>query len=382
MDRIRALTRGPKHHFFGYYGVSPWSPSRRRHLALETDFHERRPGPADVAAVGLVDAASGAFTPLAHTSAFNLQQGSMLHWIDAGFGAEFTYNDWTGAELVSRAVNPETGSSRTNQAAIAAVSPTEPVAIGLNYVRMFRCRAVVGYAIGEDPRSLTAQPEDDGLYRIDLASGNSHLILSIADVVRAHSSAKIRDAMTWFNHVLFNTDGSRLFFFCRVRRAQKWLSSLWSVNPDGSDLDCQIPYGYTVSHFEWFDAQRIIVSSNVLDGTMQFVAFSDGKRDFRPFGAGVLPPDGHLCFSPDRRWAVCDTYPQGPERLAELMLYHVEENRNFTLGRFHHPERFRGDIRCDLHPRWRPDGTAVTFDSVHEGSRQIYLADVADLIVR
>ena len=63
MASIRALTRGPLHHFFGYYGVNAWDPTLAQHLALETTFHEHRPTPRDRATVGLVEAATGAFRP-------------------------------------------------------------------------------------------------------------------------------------------------------------------------------------------------------------------------------------------------------------------------------------------------------------------------------
>ncbi len=110
---------------------------------------------------------------------------------------------------------------------------------------------------------------------------------------------------------------------------------------------------------------------------MGFVEFTDGVRDFTPLGRGVLPRDGHASFSPDRQWLLCDSYPDGPHRLAQLMVYNIAENRKIVLGEFHHEEQFAGDIRCDLHPRWAPDGTTVTFDSVHEDSRQIYLVDLS-----
>jgi hypothetical protein len=48
---------------------------------------------------------------------------------------------------------------------------------------------------------------------------------------------------------------------------------------------------------------------------MQFITFTVDQGDFAPFGGGVLPADGHACFSPDGRWLVCDTYPQGSERI-------------------------------------------------------------------
>ena len=77
----------------------------------------------------------------------------MMHWINSSQNgkydatcAELTFNDWEEGKLVSRALNPTTGAIRTIQGAIAAVSPTAPLAIGLNYGRMAHCRAVIGYA--------------------------------------------------------------------------------------------------------------------------------------------------------------------------------------------------------------------------------------------
>lgn len=379
MNTITALTRGPRHHFFGYYGVDSWDRDQRYHLALETDFHNRRPRPNDRAAVGVVDLQTGRFIPHGHTAAFNLQQGTMMHWIEVGFGEEFTYNDWEESRLVARAVNPQTGTTRTIQGAIAAVSPTEPVAIGLDFARMAHCRAVVGYANEADPSAISAIPEDDGLFLLDLKTGDSKLILSIADLTRARPCPDAAESPVWLNHVYFSPDGCRLLFLCRVRRDGSWCSSMWSVGVDGSGLECQIGYEHKISHFAWRDAERIIVSADVL-GTMQFVEFRDCAQDFRPFGAGLLPQDGHACFSPDGRWLVCDTYPQGPERMRELMLYNIQESRKVSVGAFHSPEPFVKDVRCDLHPRWRRDGRRISFDSIHEGTRQIYAADVADIV--
>ena len=381
MSGVTALSSGPKHHFYGYYDIDPWDPSIRYHIALETDFHERRPEPGDVAAVGLVDRETHEFTPYARTSAFNLQQGSMLHWIEAGFGPEFTFNDWEDQKVVSRAVNMETRKTRTIQGAIAAISPAGPVAIGLNYARMAHCRKVVGYANNMDPAALQDHPEDDGLSLLDLKSGESKLILSIAEVVKASQYEELRGRRAWFNHVLFNTDGTRIMFFCRFRyieEPQIQGTSLWTVNPDGSGLECQIPFGGHVSHFDWRDEKRLLMSSNVL-GNFEFIEFTDNKGDFKPFGNNVL--SGHACFSPDRRWIVFDNkIRKENDRFAELALYNVEDNSRISLGEFYYAENITGDVRCDLHPRWSPDGRSVTFDSVHDGSRQIYIADVSDIV--
>lgn len=378
MGKITALSLGPKHHFFGYYGINPWDQSLRYHLALETDFHEHRPEAEEYANVGLIDAQTHEFMPYAKTSAFNLQQGSMMHWINTKFGEEFTYNSWDNDALISRAINQKTGDARTIKGAIAAVSPTQPVAIGLNFARMAHCRAVVGYANDIDPATLHDTPEDDGLSLIDLETGESRLILSIADVIKASNCKEVQGKRAWFNHVLFNTDGSRLLFFCRVNR-DGLFTSLWTVNSDGSDLECQIPFRKWISHFAWGDPEHILISCNLF-GNGGFLEFADRKRNFAPFGEGILPRDGHACFSPDGQWLVCDyRTSRNSERMAGLILYNVNDGSKIDLGEFRANEQFQGDIRCDLHPRWSHDGKTISFDSIHGNGRQIYLIDTSNL---
>ena len=377
----RRLTSGPAHHLFGYYGINVWDRSGRCHLALETDFHRRPPMPSDRARVGFVDGESGAFTALAETGAFNLQQGSMLHWIDAGHGEELTYNVWQGGRVVSHARALDGGAARTLEAPVAAVTGDGRAALGLNYARMYHCRSVVGYANDRDPATLPIAPEDDGLYGIDLASGRAGLVVSHAQVIRAAALAEPPTGLVWFNHVMFNTDGSRVMFLCRMRRpgGKGLRTSLWTVRPDGSELSLQIGFPHRISHFAWLDPDRLLISTDLL-GTMQFVSFTVDQGDFAPFGGGVLPPDGHACFSPDGRWLVCDTYPQGSERISQLMLYEMATGRRVDIGGMYSEPVFAGDVRCDLHPRWHPDGRSLTIDAVPDGNRQIYQYDVSSIV--
>ena len=57
--RIRAITRGPKFHWRGYYDKLLYSPDDRFVLANEVDFEGRSPTPADALRVGMVDTQDG-----------------------------------------------------------------------------------------------------------------------------------------------------------------------------------------------------------------------------------------------------------------------------------------------------------------------------------
>jgi len=60
------------------------------------------------------------------------------------------------------------------------------------------------------------------------------------------------------------------------------------------------------------------------------------------------------------------------------MVLRMSDQAVLPLGTFFVPEIYRGGLywRCDLHPRWRPDGKLLGFNSLHEGTRQVYVIDV------
>src|SRR5919205_436908 len=52
---VRAITRGPKFHWFGYYDKLEFDPTSRYVLGMEVDFQHRSPKETDVIKVGMVD---------------------------------------------------------------------------------------------------------------------------------------------------------------------------------------------------------------------------------------------------------------------------------------------------------------------------------------
>ena len=59
-----------------------------------------------------------------------------------------------------------------------------------------------------------------------------------------------------------------------------------------------------------------------------------------------------------------------------VSIYGVTKLFGEDLGRYFAPSRFRGEWRCDLHPRWNHNGRRVAFDSTHEGWRALYVLDL------
>ena len=89
--------------------------------------------------------------------------------------------------------------------------------------------------------------------------------------------------------------------------------------------------------------------------------------------------NGHCTYLPGNKWILNDAYPD-KQRNQNPYLYHVASGRRVPLGSFHSPKEYTGEWRCDLHPRFSPDGRRVTIDSPHAGGRQMYLIDISAIV--
>ena len=74
-----------------------------------------------------------------------------------------------------------------------------------------------------------------------------------------------------------------------------------------------------------------------------------------------------------------DTYPND-DRLRKLMLVRTLDAHCIDIAAFYAPPSVDGPLRVDLHPRWNRDSTKLCIDSIHEGTRQMYVVDVGPVV--
>lgn len=377
-DILQPVTFGPKHHFFGYYDKSPWNASGNRLLAHEVDFNDRPPTAEDSVAIGVVRLDDGnRFQPLGRTHAWNWQQGAMPQWHPAAPERLFFYNDRREGRFVGVLKNTEGGEERVYERPIYAVAPDGKHALSLNFARLHTHRPGYGYAGVSDPWADVRCPDDDGIHLVDLDSGKSRLVVSLAQLAQHQPCDNMRDVHHWVNHIQISRGGRRFAFFHLWRAGSNgWGVRLYTATLDGSELRCLLDAGM-ISHYDWMDDHRILVWAREPQVGDRFLLCDDDDGSRRVIGEGVLTEDGHCTFSPDRKWVLNDTYPDRYD-MRTLMLFRWEDQKRIDLARLYSPKaKWWGEIRCDLHPRWSRDGKRVCIDSVHEGSRQMYVADVA-----
>lgn len=381
---VTRVTAAGEHTFFGYYDIPAVDPATGRHLVHRVPFRERLPTADDEAELGTIALdGTGAFRPFARTRAWNFQQGAMLQWLGDGTGRVF-YNDVRPDGKGYRGVlhDVSNGQRAFTDRALASISRDGRWGLSIDFDRMHDFRPGYGYAAQDDPRANIPHPTDDGIWVCDLRDGRSRLVLSMATLhERVSGSSPLMEQKLLVNHITFNPSATRFVFLLRnfpvpgprPKGQSAWRTVVFTAARDGSDVRLLIPTGMA-SHYHWRDDATVVFYSDGPAGPQLYEITDAPSPRFVALDPAFFKRDGHCSYSADGRWMLYDSYPDA-QRKQHLYVYDLVRKRGREIGAFHSMPAASTDVRCDLHPRWLPDGR-VSFDSTHEGYRAMYLADV------
>jgi hypothetical protein len=392
--KVRTVTSGPKHHWFAYYDKLEFDSTGRYLLSMEVDFEDRDPMADDVIRVGMIDLEDGnRWIDLGETRAWGWQQGCMLQW-RPGHDDEVIWNDREGDRFVCRILNVKTRKLRTVPMAVYSVSPDGKTGVAPDFRRVNDMRPGYGYSGLADPFAEELAPSESGIWRVDLDTGEVKLIISTEQIAKIGWKEDISDCKHYFNHLLFNTDGTRFEFLHRWRTnggKRKWLTRMLTAAPYGSDIRVIDDCGVT-SHFIWRDPETILAWSfypgsaeKFKDASLPygFCLFEDkpGGGDIELVAGKEMYSDGHCTYLPGHgnRYILNDTYPGGTGRRGSVYLYDTLENKVIPLADFHMPKCYGGHRRIDLHPRASRDGKHIVVDAAYKDQgRQLHMISLPD----
>ncbi|MHA3775135.1 hypothetical protein ACXR0O_26735 [Verrucomicrobiota bacterium sgz303538] len=389
---VRAITKGSKFHWFGYYDKFQFDPTNRFVLGNQVDFENRSPTADDKIKVGMVDLQDGdKWIELGETRAWNWQQGCMLQWLP-GVESEVMWNDREGDQFVCRILDVKSGKKRTLPHPVYTVSPDGRWGLAPDFRRLNDTRPGYGYTGIPDPNREHLAPSDAGIWKIDMQTGQAKLLITFAEIAEVPFDAdpsEFDGAKHWFNHLLFNTDGSRFLWLHRWRgtnAAQKYGgvggfgTRMFTASADGTDRYILDPLGRT-SHFVWRDPHHVFAWAYHPSFKDRFYLFTDKTREVHAVGPELMVVNGHNTYLPGKNneWVLNDTYPD-KNGLQNVYLYHIPSNRRVPIGSFESKPPYRGEWRCDTHPRSSRDGKLVCIDSPHAGGRQMYLINISEIV--
>jgi len=379
ISNLRRISPQDKaHYFFGYYDVPAFSKNNKLHLAHRVQFWDRLPREDDVVEIGFIERGKSTFTPLAQTTAWNFQQGSMLQWL--GDSNSIVFNVRDKSTFGSCVLDVSNGEKYFYDAPVANVDRQGRYALSINFSRMFDFRPGYGYAGIVDPWREKDHPEDDGIYLLDFRDGSVKLILSLQQIWEfSRQWLPETHQKILVNHITFNPSGTRFVALVRYFPVEgsdvRWKTLAITASADGGGMRA-MKEGYTVaSHYYWKNDEVLMIYA-AGEKDIQLYEWNDRTGEERALDPAFFLSDGHCSYSPDGRFVLYDSYPD-QERYQHLSIFDLQDSPPLRLGKLYSYDKSDLDIRCDLHPRWNRVGDIVSLDSNHEGSRQIYELSVS-----
>lgn len=357
--------------FFGYYDLNAYDRTGKKHLCCRTSFIDRIPGEEDVLELGFVE--NKKFYKFAQTTAWNFQQGAMLQYV-GGLDEKVCYNTRRQNGFTTVLHNLKTGEKKDFEMAVACISPDGRYGLAINFSRIFDFRKGYGYNGIADRFMDQCRPKDDGIFLIDFLSGNIRFLISYEDIYRNFPSDVTKNEKLVVNHITFNTTSNRFLFLLRNfpgRNEKEWGTTLITSDLNGNMR--MVLENRFISHYAWKNENQILAFCAPQEQAGLFLineedgSFSQLKS---PYPNGPFGGDIHCIYSPDRRFILGDGYPDN-EGYRPLFLYDLKTENITRLLRAKSTLDDNWDIRCDLHARFNRSGDKISFDSSHNGRRQI-----------
>jgi len=388
---IQQITHGPKHHLFGYIGQSltiPWNITGTCLLTLRSIFHDHLPDghePADVALVHL-DHPEGDFYKVEKVDeslGWNLQQGTMFYWNPDKPASQFFFNDrdthsgkvFTALYDIDKGRRIREYKFKDTPVGNSGVCPVGKSFLAINYARMARLRPVTGYRGATAWTEGIAAPENDGIFIIDIESGNKKLLVSFArlEVELNKAGFATEGGSLFINHTLWNRYGELVYFYVRAGWQAGYRGKRTNVpctiNADGTDLF--VGHQFIGGHPEWGIGRQIIGGMNnkqvIYDVLQREIIDSIATPDAIP-NAG-----GDISLSPNGQWFVNGFSWQGKNYYTIVRLTDGQWVRTagFNKG------AYKGDIRIDPAPRWNRQNNQILVPGITEnGTRQLFIITI------
>ncbi len=389
---VTQVTPSGGHYIHTYYDVCPFSPSSRLLAVTRLPFADRPPVLGDLADVCVIDLEDQTIRTVYRTKCWGFQTGANLQW---GATDRHLYtNDVFEDVAVCVRIDLETGETRAYAGPKYEIAPDESAVFGFPLELLDVTQPGYGVppkAPGRFRKLPPGASKTEGVWRTDLKTNEKTLLVSLADVAARIPEPPPRDGGTfYFWHTKVNPQGTRILQVLRClfpdgsggRNAMVFTYAM-----DGSDIrytPSRPVWGLSGGHPNWHpDGEHIIRVLPVEGGKLRFCQFRWDGSGFRVLSE-TIEGGGHPRIEPGGRFLVTDAFPriEGRQHVA-LRLVRFDEERVEdicvlpTVDRDHIEHMV---LRLDGHPAWSRDFKKVIFQAAPAGERQLFIADLTDLI--
>jgi hypothetical protein len=373
------------HTFFGYHDIIPFDATDELLLANRCRASVELKTAGTPLELGYYNTSltNPKFESFATTTSWCWQQGCRLQWYPnaSKSNSMVFFNTSANGRHTSCIFDIRSRQKvKSFDRAIYALSHDGSFGVSLNFSRLQRLRPGYGYGDIIDTTIKDLSPDTDGLWIVDLNTGEDELILPLSEIAIYHAESSMNGATHYFNHILWSPNGKNFFFlhlWVTPEGKRHSRACIWNIKNKSFSL---LGTDSIVSHHCWIDSKTLILFTKELDLGMRYHTYDIEKGCTGSVGVNLLCEDGHPSMSSiNSALMVTDTYPN---KIGEqsLIIFNVKNEALTTVARLYSPVFFRGEKRCDLHPRWNTSSNKVCVDSAHAGERKVCVFDVKNIV--
>ena len=310
------------------------------------------------------------FIPFSSSNSWCWQQGCMLQWlqnsetdkaiyntiVDGGFGSEIYC--FYSERIIKK-----------NKYPIYSLSPNGNFASSLNFSALGLFRPGYGY----DNFKYTCKdviPKDDGLFCINLKTDDIELLISLYQLSLEVNSPK--EYNHYINHCSFSPDSQKLSFFHVMKNKSNSTKKIrFCVYDLISKTHKCVEEDLLTSHYCWIDDENLLVSNRDKYLNWKYKIFNIRSNLILDSNINFFT-DGHPMISPtNKNVFVTDTSYRDKKQNLYLFISDINKQTLNKLKSFYIPNAFKGDVRCDLHPRWNWKADKILIDICSKGKREM-----------
>ncbi len=412
---VQCVTPDDGFYLHTFYDVCPLSPSQQYLAVTKFPYQQKTPRWGDEAEICMIDLHNETIETVYRTKGWAFQLGANVQWGNSG--DRYLYaNDIIDEKPVCVRIDLQSDEVKAYSGAKYDLSPDDKYIISPNLLTMNIHQ--FGYAVPDRVHGApsTFSKEDmpkEGLWRTNLDTNETELLVALPEFLAkvegpAEDKEYYKRSVNYLFHSKYNKQNTKIMqVFRGLIDNEGRDASLFTMDTDGGNLkQClsrnhwnqKAKFGGGGNHPNWHpDGEHIIM--NCIPRwlgyeNMMFCQFKHDGSDFKILSEEHIG-SGHPSINADSTFLLADTYPKqkwipSPKGELPIRLIDLKENHEqmiCSIGtnvgnnwKAYKKGETGSHYKLDPHPVWSRDYKKVVFNGAPDGRRQVYLADLKDLV--
>ena len=349
--------------FFGYHDKKPFNYDDSKiivHSYKNTEIIQDQSNREVF--INLIDLKSKNILKLDKTSAWSWQLGSSLQWHPKK--NIIFFNKKINENYITNQIDLKSKKIKKLNFSTYNINPNGKQFLIADFTKIGKLRKGYGFKTGKLYKSINLKKSK---LEIVINKKNTNKLLCKFD----ETKKKIVIGC-YINHQTFSPKGDKIAYFYTIlkKNNQRQIFFYLYFLKKRRNFLLQLSKSKLISHYCWKNNNEILFTLKKSAKIYSYVLYNIKLDNFKTLNL-KLNKDGHPMFNPKNNdLFVSDTYPN-LFGFQKLFVFSLKRKKIIWKKYLYSPYKYKGIVRCDLHPRWSNDGKKIFIDFVENGNRNI-----------